>query len=247
MSATVSVTGLRGSYGGRGDATIEGVTFSADAGHRVAVLGPNGGGKTTLFRALLGQLPLVEGEVEIQGRLGYVPQTERSRLDFPVSALDVALMGAYAQTPWYRRMAAGDRARARDALARVGLAEQANRTFGELSGGQRQRVLIARALTQRADVLLLDEPFTGVDRASAAEIERVFEELAAQGQTLLISTHDIEQAKRADMLLCLNRTQIAYGPAKATLTVDVLKQTYGDELIVIAPGVEAIAVEHHHH
>jgi manganese/iron transport system ATP-binding protein/manganese/zinc/iron transport system ATP- binding protein len=246
MSASVQAAGLGGGY--RPDAlALEDVTFEARAGETVAVLAPNGGGKTTLFRALLGVLPHRSGECRVDGRLGYVPQSERSRLDFPVSALDVALMGAYARVPWYRRMPGRDRDLARAALGRVGLSEQAGSTFGELSGGQRQRVLIARALTQEADVLLLDEPFSGVDRTSAAHIERVFGELAGEGRTLLIATHDIEQARRTDAVLCLNRRQVAYGPPAATLTVETLKRTYGDEMILIAPGVQAIAVEHHEH
>jgi manganese/iron transport system ATP-binding protein/manganese/zinc/iron transport system ATP- binding protein len=246
MSASIRAAGLSGGYR-PGVHAVEGVDFEARAGQTVAVLAPNGGGKTTLFRALLGALPFQEGECRVTGRLGYVPQTERSRLDFPVSALDVALMGAYGRVPWYRPIPAADRRLAREALARVGLDDRADDTFGELSGGQRQRVLIARALTQDADVLLLDEPFAGVDRTSAAHIERVFGELAAEGRTLLVATHDIEQARRTDAVLCLNRRQVAYGPPAKTLTVETLKSTYGDEMIVIAPGVQAIAVEHHEH
>lgn len=246
MSMRIRAAGLTGGYRA-GQRAIEGVTFEAASGEVVAILGPNGGGKTTLFRALLGGLPVLEGKFEIDGRLGYVPQTERSRLDFPVSALDVALMGAYSRAPWYRRMPAADRRRAREALERVGLDNQADSTFGELSGGQRQRVLIARALTQDADVLLLDEPFSGVDRKSAAHIERVFGELAGEGRTLLVATHDIEQSRRADQVLCLHHEQVVYGPPAETLTVETLQRTYGEEMIVIAPGVQVIAVEHHEH
>ena len=144
------------------------VEFAAAPGEIVGVLGPNGGGKTTLFRALLGELPIRRGEIVLPGRPAYVPQTERARLDFPVSAFDVVLMGAYARTPWFRRVARRDRDAARAALERVGLVEEADVTFGALSGGQRQRVLIARALLQEAAVLLLDEPLSGVDGVSAA-------------------------------------------------------------------------------
>ena len=140
-----------------------------------------------------------------------MPQTERARLDFPVSALDVALMGAYGRTPWFRRLARADRAAARAALARVGLEAEADERFGALSGGQRQRVLIARALVQDAPVLLLDEPLSGVDAPSAARIEALFEELRGEGRVLLVATHDARQARAWQRVLCLNRAQVAFG------------------------------------
>ena len=154
--------GVSGGYASARDA-LRDVSFAAGAGEIVGVLGPNGGGKTTLFRALLGELPFRRGDVELAGRPAYVPQTERARLDFPVSAFDVVLMGAYARTPWFRRVARRDREAAHAALERIGLADEAGASFGALSGGQRQRVLIARALLQDAPVLLLDEPLSGVD------------------------------------------------------------------------------------
>jgi manganese/iron transport system ATP-binding protein/manganese/zinc/iron transport system ATP- binding protein len=242
----LQVTGLAASYG-PGRLVLHGVTFSAAAGEAVAVLGPNGGGKTTLFRALLGELSAIAGSVRYGGSPAYVPQTERSRLDFPVSALDVALMGAYARTPWYRRIAAGDRALARRALARVGLGERADERFGALSGGQRQRVLVARALVQDARLLLLDEPFAGVDRASEDAIMGILDELRAEGRVMLIATHDVEQARRWDRVLCLRGEQVAYGPPAATLTTHVLEATYGDEIVMLDGGERAVAVQHHAH
>ncbi len=244
--ALVRTEGLGGGYAA-GDGALEDVSFMAHGGEVVAVLGPNGGGKTTLFRALLGELPLRHGTVELAGRPAYVAQTERSRLDFPVSALDVVLMGAYARTPWYRRIAAADRQAGRAALDRVGLAERERSRFGALSGGQRQRVLIARALLQDAPVMLLDEPLSGVDRVSAEHIEAVFASLREEGRALLVATHDIEQARRFDRVLCLARRQVAFGPPAATLTAEVLAETYGAELIVLEGGRTAIAVDHHEH
>jgi ABC-type Mn2+/Zn2+ transport system ATPase subunit len=242
----VVVRGLSGGYAPGRDA-IRGVEFSAGPGEIVGVLGPNGGGKTTLFRALLGELPVRRGDVELPGRPAYVPQTDRARLDFPVSAFDVVLMGAYARTPWFRRVARRDREAARAALDRVGLADSAGETFGALSGGQRQRVLIARALLQEAPVLLLDEPLSGVDGVSAARIESVFGELRAERRTLLVATHDVRQAAEWDRVLCLHGRQIEYGAPAAVLSPETLRETYGAELIVLPGGGAAVGVGHHQH
>jgi ABC-type Mn2+/Zn2+ transport system ATPase subunit len=242
----VRVRDLGGGYVAGRDA-LRDVSFAAERAQIVGVLGPNGGGKTTLLRALLGELPVRRGDVELAGRPAYVPQTERARLDFPVSAFDVVLMGAYARTPWFRRIARRDRERAHAALERVGLADRAGATFGTLSGGQRQRVLIARALLQDAPVLLLDEPLSGVDGVSAARIEAVFGELRSEGRTLLVATHDVRQAGRWDRVLCLHGRQIDYGPPAAALSPETLRETYGDELIVLETGERAVGVGHHAH
>jgi manganese/iron transport system ATP-binding protein/manganese/zinc/iron transport system ATP- binding protein len=245
MSGVV-VRGLSGGYLPGRDA-LRDVSFTADPGQIVGVLGPNGGGKTTLFRALLGELPIRRGEIELPGRIAYVPQTERARLDFPVSAFDVVLMGAYARTPWFRRVAGRDRAAAGTALERVALADHAAASFGSLSGGQRQRVLIARALLQQAPVLLLDEPLSGVDGVSAARIEALFAELRAEGRTLLVATHDVRQAGEWDRVLCLHGRQVDYGAPAAVLSPETLRETYGAELIVLQGGGRAVGVGHHGH
>jgi manganese/iron transport system ATP-binding protein/manganese/zinc/iron transport system ATP- binding protein len=161
-------------------------------------------------------------------------------------------MGTIPGRAWWRRPSRADRAAAREALARVGLAERAADTYGELSGGQRQRVLIARALVQQAQVLLLDEPFTGLDATSAARLEALLRELAGEGRGILIATHDLEQARRWDRVLCLNRRQIAFGVPAPTLTHDVLAATYGGAIVTL-PGEDpagphhAILPPHHHH
>ena len=222
------------------------VTFDVDAGQTVAVLGPNAGGKTTLFRALLGELEHRTGSVEVRGQLASMAQTERTRLDLPLSACDVALMGAHPRTPWWKGIAAADRDAARAALARVGLEEEARAPYGTLSGGQRRRVLLARALVQDAAILLLDEPFSGVDAVSAARIEEVFSSLRDEGRILLVATHDVVQARRYDRVLALHGEQIAFGAPGDVLTSDTLARTYGDELILL-DGATAIAVDHHHH
>jgi ABC-type Mn2+/Zn2+ transport system ATPase subunit len=244
--AVLSTAQLAAGYGGR--PVVEGITFALRPGERIGVLGANGGGKSTLFRTLLGSLPPVAGSFAAPPVVGFVPQTERSRLDYPVSAFDVALMGTLTRLPWWRRPRAADRRLARAALDRLGLGDLADARFGELSGGQRQRVLVARALVQDAPVLLLDEPFTGVDRPSAELLEQVVAELAGEGRGIMIATHDLVQATAWDRVLCLNRRQIALGPPRETLTRPVLEETFGGAIVLLpGEGRAAILPAHHHH
>jgi ABC-type Mn2+/Zn2+ transport system ATPase subunit len=237
------------STGYGGPPVLEEVSFAVDPGRTVCVLGPNGGGKTTLFRALLGELQPRKGAVRVDGRPAYVAQTERTRLDFPVSAFDVALMGTLAGGRWWLPPRRADRAAARAALERVGLEAQSGTPFGELSGGQRQRALLARALVQDARVLLLDEPLSGVDPASAALIDALFDDLRAEGRTLLVSSHDVESARGFDLVLCLHGRQVAFGPPADVLQRATLEATYGRELIVLEEGgpARAVTVQHHEH
>jgi ABC-type Mn2+/Zn2+ transport system ATPase subunit len=226
---------------------IEDVTCSVESGERIALLGPNGGGKSTLLRVLQGTLKPLWGRVDVNARSATVPQTERSRLDFPVSALDVALMGALPRLPWWGRPSSADQRLALSALERVGIAERAQDTFGELSGGQRQRVLIARGLVQDARLLLLDEPFDGLDATAARSLEALLEDLATEGRGMVIATHDLAQARRWDRVLCLNRHQIAFGPPEDVLDRDVLEQTYAGAIVEL-PGSDSVGIlpAHHH-
>jgi ABC-type Mn2+/Zn2+ transport system ATPase subunit len=246
----IEVDDLAAGYNGR--PVLEQVCFTVEPGTRIGVLGPNGGGKTTLFKVLLGELRPLRGSLEVRATCGYVPQTERSRLDYPVSALDVALMGTLTRIPWWRRTGRSERQRALEALAAVGLGAVAEEQFGRLSGGQRQRVLVARALVQDAQVLLLDEPFAGVDERSVEGLMDLVDTLAAEGRSILIATHDVEQTERWDQVLCINRRQIAFGPPDQALSLEVLEATYGGAIVMLPADREetgtrpAILPPHHH-
>jgi ABC-type Mn2+/Zn2+ transport system ATPase subunit len=242
----IEAAGLAAGYDG--SAAISGVELTLASGQTLALLGPNGGGKTTLLRALLGQLRPLAGTLRVEAACGLVPQTERSRLDYPVSTLDVAAMGAIPRLPWWRRPGRRERSEALLALERVGLGTLAGETYGELSGGQRQRTLIARTLVQDAGLLLLDEPFSGLDRPSAESLEKLIGEPAAEGRGVGLATHDLEQARACDLVLCINRAQVAFGvPAQVLTDLSVLEATYGGAIVEIPGGGRAILPPHHHH
>jgi ABC-type Mn2+/Zn2+ transport system ATPase subunit len=227
--AVVLTSELAAGYDGR--PAIADVTVDIQRGERVALLGPNGGGKTTLFRALLGELRPLAGTLDVRVRAGTVPQTDRSRLDYPVTALDVAVMGALSRLPWWRRPGRQERHAAHAALDRVGLGDRAHDSFGEMSGGQRQRTLVARALVQDAELLLLDEPFVGLDSPSTDQLARLLDDLARGGRAVIVATHDLDQARGYDRVLCLNRRQIAFGEPRRVLDRDVLESTYGAQIV----------------
>jgi ABC-type Mn2+/Zn2+ transport system ATPase subunit len=240
-----AASGLAAGYGVR--SAIEDVTFQVRSGDRIALLGPNGGGKTTLLRAILGEAVRLAGSLAVHASCAAVAQTERSRLDYPVSALDVALMGSLSGLPWWRQPGSRERARALEALGRVDMDGHAGSTFGELSGGQRQRVLIARGLVQEARLLLLDEPFGGLDATSSHRLELLITQLAKERRGILIATHDLDQARRSDLVLCLNRRQIAFGPPDRVLDRTALEATYGGAIVPIpGNGGRGILPPHHH-
>jgi manganese/zinc/iron transport system ATP- binding protein len=244
--SAVEVQDLGVAFGGR--PALSDVSFSVPAGSLVGVLGPNGAGKTTLLRALLGELPH-SGRASVHGRTGYVPQHTAPHEGFPVDALGVVLMGRYPRLGWLRRPGAADREVALGLLDHVGMREDASRQFSELSGGQRQRVLVARALAQEGDVLLLDEPFTGVDAVSHDTLLDVLRSHAASGATVLMTTHDVGEAGRVcDRLLILNRELVAEGPTESVFTPETLRRAYGGQVLELSSGTVLLdeGVHHHH-
>jgi manganese/iron transport system ATP-binding protein len=226
---------------------LERVSGRVPAGRTVALIGPNGAGKSTLIRAILGLVPVVSGSVTVLGQtpvrarrdVGYVPQADTLDADFPVSVGQVVLMGRYRRIGWVRRPGAEDRAAAATALDTVGLAHRAKDRFGTLSGGQRQRVLLARAIAAAPRLLLLDEPFNGVDAVSQDALLAALGKLTAAGTAVVISTHDLALAHLAcDDVCLLNRHQFAFGPPAATLTPELLRATYGGAAVELgAHGV----------
>ncbi len=215
---------------------LEDVDGVVRAGHTVALVGPNGGGKSTMIKAMLGLVPVVRGSIQVLGRtpvrarrdVAYVPQADTLDPEFPVSVGQVVLMGRYRRVGWVRRPGGADRQIAAEALAAVGLAHRVTDRFGTLSGGQRQRVLLARAMTQQPKLLLLDEPFNGVDAVSQEALLSALAGLRAGGATVVVSTHDLSLAHLAcDDVCLLNRHQFGFGPTGATLTSERLRAAYG--------------------
>ena len=219
---------------------VEDVDGAVPAGTSVALIGPNGAGKSTLIRAVLGLVPVVRGSVAVLGRppqasrrqVAYVPQADTLDAEFPVSAFQAVLMGRYPRVGWVRRPGAADRRAAWEALEAVGLTEQASARFGILSGGQRQRVLLARAIAQEPRLLLLDEPFNGVDALSQDLLLAALARLRSVGAAVVMATHDLGLAHLAcDEVCLLNRHQIGFGPIGTTLTPELLRATYGGQAL----------------
>jgi manganese/iron transport system ATP-binding protein len=231
MAPVLQVHNLTVSY--NGVHALEGVSFNVQAGERVAIVGPNGSGKSTLFKALAGLLHPKSGSVQTHSaEVGYV--TQRSAVDwsFPVTVHDVVMMGRIGKMGWLRWQRPLDREIVRRCLAQVGMFDLAGRQIGELSGGQQQRVFIARALAQEATILLMDEPFTGVDAPSQEAILELLNRLRDQGVTVLVSTHDLNLAvERFDRLALLNRQLVAYGPPRQAITPETLAAAYGGQAV----------------
>jgi ABC-type Mn2+/Zn2+ transport system ATPase subunit len=229
-----------------GHTAVEDVTVALPRGAIVGLIGPNGAGKTTLLHALLGTVRPARGSVVVDGSTGYLPQLGPRAWDFPLSVADVALQGSYRRAGWLRRPSRGERRRAEEALEAVGMAALGGRQIGHLSGGQRQRVLLARALVQDADLLLLDEPLSGADAATEAAFVDILSRLRGEGKTIVMSSHDLGWASvHCDLICLLARRVIAFGPAAEALDGERLSEAYGGQILNVG-GVRVLAPEGHH-
>jgi manganese/zinc/iron transport system ATP- binding protein len=212
------------------------VDAAIPAGTLAAIVGPNGAGKSTLLKAVVGLLKADSGHVLIEGqpakaaldRVAYVPQRDEVDWDFPITVREVVEMGRYRTTGWVRRLKKGDHEVVAESLARVGMTPFASRQIGELSGGQRQRVFIARALAQESPVVLLDEPFAGVDARTESVLLDLLAEFRDEGRTIVVVHHDLGTVRaRFDWALLLNVRTVSCGPVGESLTDEMLRRAYG--------------------
>jgi manganese/zinc/iron transport system ATP- binding protein len=230
----LDVEGLSVAYDGR--FAVEEVTWRPPHTGLVAIVGPNGAGKSTLMKAILGLVPIAAGRASVCGtpagraldRLAYVPQRAAVDWEFPATALDVVLQGMIRAAGWFRPYGRRHHAQARALLDEVGMAEFAHRQIGALSGGQQQRVFLARGLAREADILLFDEPLTGVDAASERIILDVLDAQRAKERLVICIHHDLATvAERFDHVLVLNRRVVAAGPTADAFTPATLARAYG--------------------
>jgi manganese/zinc/iron transport system ATP- binding protein len=221
---------------------LDHLTLTLPSAQIIGLIGPNGAGKTTLLKAIVGANRLLSGTIRVLGqpvqsvrqRVAYVPQRRDVDWSFPLSVLDVVLMGRYGRLGLWRRPGKRDREIALHALEQVRLSKRRDCQIGELSGGQQQRVFLARALAQEADLLLLDEPFNGIDTTTQTVIFDLLCRQRSQGHTVLLSTHDLHSVEQnCDQLVALNRKIVASGPVDQVFTAPVLRSTFGSQLAVV--------------
>ena len=246
----LEVRNLTAGYDGAPPA-IEGISFRVPTGELMGLIGPNGAGKSTLFKSIMGLMKPTHGEVLAFGRpvaearadIAYMPQIEEVDWAFPVSVFDVVVMGRYMGFRPFARWSREDREAAMAAIERVGLAPFAHRQAGALSGGQRRRVLMARSIARGARLLLLDEPFAGLDAAVQHDLLEILDGLASEGQSVLVATHDLScVASSCDEAVCLNRRIVAAGPTSEVLTERVLSETFQRHLLTIPTVGELLRV-----
>lgn len=220
---------------------LDNVSFQLQKGEQVAIIGPNGAGKSTLFNVIAGVLNPNEGQVKIYGNkpgehicIAYVPQRSQVDWQFPVNVADVVMMGRIGKLGPFRWPHSQDWSRVYESLELVGLPHLARRQIGELSGGQQQRVFIARALAQEAELMLMDEPLTGLDIQSQEDIFTILDKLRQRAVTIMIATHDLNlAAERFDRLMLLNQQLIGFGLASEVFTHELLSRAYSGRMRLI--------------
>lgn len=238
VSAHLDVENVEAGY--NGESVLNKISFSVPAGQSLAVVGPNGAGKSTLFKVLVGLLPIRSGTIQIHGKplgyhldcVAYVPQREVIDWKFPVTVLDVVVMGRYGKLKWLQKPRKKDFEIALHSLEQMGIGDLAKNSIEDLSGGQQQRVFLARALAQNPHILLLDEPFTGVDASTQETTMNLLEELQQKGVTTMVSTHDLNMAAtRFSQVLLINRKIIAYGKPDEVFTPENLQIGFGGQVL----------------
>ncbi len=233
-----------------GHPALQDVTFALSSAERIAVVGPNGAGKSTLFKVIAGVLPFSSGQVAIYGSqpdkhvcVGYVPQRSNVDWAFPASVADVVMMGRIAKIGWLRWPKKRDWQLVEEVLSIVGLQDLRSRQIDQLSGGQQQRMFIARALAQEAELMLMDEPLTGLDAPSRIGILELLDILRENQVTIMVATHDLnEAAQYFDRVMLLNRRLLGFGKADQVLEYDNLVEAYGGRLRRVGSDNAAIAI-----
>ena len=240
MTTGIRADGLTVTYR-NGHTALRDASFEIPTGTITGLVGVNGAGKSTLFKALMGFVPLAKGTVEILGQpvraamkaqiVAYVPQAEEVDWTFPVLVEDVVMMGRYGHMGFLRRPRAADRLAVDRALARVNMTDYRTRQIGELSGGQKKRVFLARALAQDARVILLDEPFSGVDVKTEEQIIALLRTLRDEGRVMLVATHNLGSVPEfCDRVVLVKGTVLAHGPTDTVFTADNLREAFGGVL-----------------
>jgi manganese/iron transport system ATP-binding protein len=226
--------------GYNGSLALDDVSFRLPEGVRVALVGPNGAGKSTLFKVLARLLPLRKGKILIHGLplghhcdcLAYVPQKEEVDWQFPVTVKDVVLMGRYGKNSWLSRMKKEDNLVAMRSMTQMGILNLSETPISDLSGGQQQRAFLARALAQEPHILLMDEPFNGVDLTTQDKLFEILNELQKQSVTTIVATHDLNLAMtKFDLVILLNRRLIAIGPPTEVMRREIIRQAYGSQAL----------------
>ncbi|MEY3368521.1 MAG: High-affinity zinc uptake system ATP-binding protein ZnuC [Bacteroidota bacterium] len=238
--SNISIKGLSVSYDKK--LALTNIFLEMSGGNIYGVLGPNGAGKSTLFKAILGLIPTGTGQILINGQpiqkqrktIAYVPQKDDVDWQFPATVMDVVLMGRYPHKKLFQKLGNNDRLAALDAMRRLGIEHLQDKQIGELSGGQQQRVFLARALCQEASILMLDEPFTGVDLTTEENIIALLKSLAANGKMLLVVHHDLSSVPYYfDQVVLVNQRLVAVGKTTETFTQENIAKTFGGQLPVL--------------